>query len=194
MVRQVGILWRKECERMQKFFILDRKLGKISVLSSRSDISRGSLMMYTVSSNRTSCNLNNVDVLDLPLIQSVSDLTFFHQVLELCYYFIPFGKGTTDIFELLLFLYASFESLNTRLCKKLFLCKFFAHLGFYPHEEQPHIQTFRLVRSQYIDALIKKPIDLSLERKLDQWLDYCISMHPCSGSFKTVSFFMSRKS
>jgi len=194
MARHVGILLRKNSQRLSQVFLLDKNMGKIQTICDRLDLSRGSLMAYNVITYGSSMKLNHIDLLDLPIIQNVHDLMFFHQVLELSYYFIPLGKVVTDIFELLLYLYVYLQKLSNDVSKKIFLCKFFAHLGFYPEEDQCHRHVFQLVRVQCIDVLLDKPIDLYLERKLDQWLDYCISLHPCINNFKTVSLFMSRKS
>jgi len=192
MTKQIGILLCKDNRNSKRFFILDKKLGKFCALSDRSDISCGSLMTYNLSKRNSWMTLHHIDVLELPVIQNLDDLIFFHHVLELSYYFIPLAKMANDIFDLLFFLYTPPEKFNCNGSKKLFLCKLFAHLGFYPEDNQIPIFIFRLIRFEYIDALINKSIDLSLERKLDQWLDYCIAIHPCANCFRTLSFFMRR--
>jgi len=194
MARHIGILLRRNSQRLSHVFLLDKNMGKIQTMCDRTDLSRGVLMGYNLTTYGSSMKLNNVDLLDLPDIGSIHDLMFFHQILELSYYFIPLDTGVPEIFELLMFLYAYLQKLSDDVLKKIFLCKFFAHLGFYPEEDQGHIAIFQLVRAQCIDDLLGKSIDFSLERKLDQWLDYCISLHPCTNNFKTVSPFMSRKS
>lgn len=193
MVRHIGILLRTTVEQQPTYFLLDKEDGKISAASGRFDISRGSLMAYSLEHRRTKTYVHGIDLLDLPNINSVDELIFFHQVLELSYYFLPLGKAVPDIFYLLLFLYVSLERLHTNGLKKLFLFKLFAHLGFYPDDQTAYFPLFHTVRTQSIDTIIHGPVDLSLERKLDRWLDYCISLHPCTDYFKVISLFMSRK-
>jgi len=193
MAKHIGIVLRKNTKGISTFFILDKDLGKIHAASDRSDISCGSLIMYNFVQHHSVAYIGSINIVELPTIQSIDDLIFFHHVLELAYYFIPLGNNTPEIFDLLLFLYTSLDKLYTYGHKKLFLCKFFAHLGFYPEWDRGQKKFFHLVRTLYIDTLLES-LDLFLERKLDRWLDYCISLHPCVDCFKTVSFFMGRKS
>jgi len=193
MVRQIGILIHVSKEHRSFLSIIDKDNGKFSATASRSDISRGSLISYSLNQRGTKSYITSIDVLDLPEIENEHDLLFFHQVLEIVYYFIPFGKSVPDIFYLLLYLYSSIERINSDALKKMFLFKLFAHLGFYPEEKRKYYSLFTTIRMGNIDDIICRKVDLSLERKLDRWLDYCISLHPCTKYFNAISMFMSRK-
>jgi len=193
MTRSIGILVRITKDQQPTYIIVDEEYGKFSAIAVRSDISRGSLLSYSVTQQRNKTCIHGIDVLDLPTINNEYDLIFFHQVLELVYYFLPLGKQASDIFCLLLYLYASFEQLHSDGLKKLFLSKLFAHLGFYPEGQEVNFSFFSMIRMESIEVVISRKVDLSLERKLDRWLDYCISLHPCTKYFKAISHFMSRK-
>ncbi len=191
-MRNVGIVIRVGEGKKATYVILDQEYGKMNVFANRDDISSGSLIAYCRLSQFQNY-IHKINLIDLPDIKNEVDLIFFHQVLEIAYYFLPLDKAVPDIFCILLYLYSSFESFSTDCLKKLFLVKLFSHLGFYPEGEYAYNPLFKMVRMESLEVIIRVKIDLSLERKLDRWLDYCISLHPCTRCFKAISHFMSRK-
>ena len=119
------------------------------------------------------------------------NLLFFHHVFELCYYFIPVGLSSKNIFQHLLFLYRSDKIFDNICLQKLFVGKLLFMLGVYPPEklfnESLYVNFVNLF-SKPIDMLVKLDIDLEYKKKLNFWLLGCVNVHPCVGSFKTVHF------
>jgi len=166
---------------------LDQHNGKVTYPYHAADTTRvGSLINYTVTSQRTRVSIQSVELMELPLALAHNHLLFFHQVLELCYYCIPLGSVAPDIFALVTQLYTIASELLTSLFKKFFLIKICALLGIYPEELEfrPFVHYALAVPVEYIQNV---EFDERTESAFDDWLERCVMIHPYSERFKTIT-------
>ncbi len=150
----------------------------------------GSLLFYTVEKERGSTIfISNISITDLPFDLGRSDIFFWHHILELCYYFVPIGVHTSQLFELLSFLY----TVDTGTCwkretKKIFLFKLLATIGLYT--ELPAFAPARVhqLLSVPLSMIEQEELDEETEKILNQWLRVCVAEHPAIKYFKTIQF------
>jgi hypothetical protein len=76
---------------------------------------------------------------------------------------------------------------KTRLVKKIFLCKLFILLGFYPREKKFQNQFFHNLATKSLDNLPPFPVSMMQEEYIEEWLQACIAMHVHEQKFRTRS-------
>ncbi len=187
MVQNLAIVLKSNFPINQRVTIFDKTLGKIEASVLRKDIilSNGMLFSYNFSQNNTFQIIKDIYFIEMPCIEK-SNLMFFHNVLELCNYFLPFGISFYELFDYLNFLYISFDKIQTLQVQKIFLSKFFLILGFYP--EINTSSTFDYIMYLPIDRAVNETINLTIEKELNTWIINCINMHPHIRAFKTFKF------
>lgn len=165
-----GIVLRASSEFKSALTLLDEQLGKIEGLVVRrkpvEKLFHGALISYSLKKNRSKYMLSDVRIVDMPEYLAREHFLFFHHVLELSDYFLPWDQQATALFHLLHVLYTDPEMVGTKRAQKVFLCHFFKRLGMYPDE-----------------GLV--PFD---KEKTETWLRACIDMHPQAASLHTVGF------
>lgn len=114
-------------------------------------------------------------------------LTFYHLVLEVCEKFIPAGLECSDIFDLIYFLYFSFENFSSCLAQKVFLCKLISQLGLGP-DGSKFVQLFELMLNP-IDIIAKQTIDLKTEELLNSFIKESLYLNPEIYGFNAKNFF-----
>ncbi len=144
---------------------------------------------------------SSIEILMHPPINMYPHLRLFHNVLEICYYFIePHNPGETlfkVVYQALIF-FSHYRSIGHHFVflSRIYLVKLFKEIGFYPPE--------RLVWALHIfDQLVVASIDLSDRRNVslvkrecarycpqdillvDGWIETCIKRHPQHHLFKT---------
>ena len=174
-----------------KIALLDRSLGRIDGVV-RVPVCLGALLHYAVERERaTTCFLRDLEIIDLPFSLARLDLLFWHHVLELCYYFVPLGSYTEQLFELLLFLYTVDTGMRWRVqTKKLYLFKLLNIIGLYTRLPQLSMAKLHHFLALPLDKLGNERIDEQSEKILDQWLRVCVAEHPAIRYFETVHFLL----
>lgn len=114
-------------------------------------------------------------------------LTFYHLVLEICEKFVLTGLESSDIFELIYFLYFSLESFSTCLSQKTFLCKLISQLGI-GSDNRKFVQLFDLMLNP-IDIIVKQTIDLKTEELLNSFIKESLDLNPEIYGFNAKNFF-----
>ena len=185
-----AIVLRNEYPERLRMLLFDENRGIVSCWSDRMDLAVGSLIDYSCAESGTGYSAQAINVHALPCCGQLSDLLFFHQVVEICVQFIPEGSEAKDLFALLLFLYDQkrFISLQNDFLKKVFLCKIFIILGIWPAGKKFQNSFFYRIASESIDNLLGLSIELKDECVLNDWLQMCIAMHPHARDFKTWQF------
>lgn len=172
-----------------KILIFDRTMGKLNVSLSANKISNlcnGTIFTYDFNEKNTFFIINNLNILDVPLNIGKTNILFLHNILEICYYFLPFGVVSNELFDLISFLYFYFDKFQTDQLQKFFLCRVFLILGIYPEVKMSDY--FNYVMSLPIDMVDKNSIDLSLDKELNLWIIKCMQIHPYKNSLKTINF------
>jgi len=174
-----------------KVALLDESAGRIDAVHFGQEFSPGTALQYALVSghgNRSNLKIDDVRLYAMPFFLARSDVLFLHHVLEICFHFIPVGSCTSGIFDALRLLYATDTAEWNMLYKKIFLCKLFVTIGYYPDIEK--------IGKRFVGILLESslndiPSDIELpdlERHLTDWLRQCIAQHPAIEYFNTVQF------
>ena len=165
-----GIVLRANSEYKNSVTLLDEHQGKIEGLVFKSKpthkLSHGMLISYAAKKSRAKYTLTDVRLLDMPRYWIGEHFLFFHHVLELADYFLPWDQQATVLFQLLQLLYTDPEMIGTKRSQKVFLYDFFRRLGMYPEE-----------------GLV--PFN---EETIESWLHACITTHSQGTPLHTMGF------
>lgn len=186
-----GIILRVDFSNKQKIAIFDRDLGKLelNVWSDKSrslNLCNGMLINYVIG-RQSRPLINNINIINAPFELAKLNILFLHHILELSYYFTSPGIEDVELFDLIYFLFYSFDQLENLRLQKIILVRFFLLLGFYPEDDGAK-NYFYYLMSIPIDSIMDVAIDLKYEKELDLWIMKCINMHPYARSFKTMHF------
>ena len=189
MMRNVGIILKRNNPVKNQYSLLDQNEGIIICSIAREDICAGACIEYNLSKQGTRLFAEDVELIEFPCISTVADLLLLHRALEICFECMPVGSVTTGVFELIVTLYDDSMSslLRMGLVKKIFLCKLFALLGFYPHEKKFQNQFFHSLATETLDNLKTFSLSMMQEEDIEAWLQSCMAMHMQRAKFKTRS-------
>jgi hypothetical protein len=187
MLRNLGIILKRDDPAKSVYSILDQCEGVLVCSIAREDICAGACIEYSLSRQRTRLLADEVELIEFPCIATVADLLLLHRALEICVRCMPVGSITAGVFEHVRSLYDSSMSplLRVSLVKKIFLCKLFALLGFYPHEKKFQNQFFHNLATETLDNLRTYSVSMVQEEDIEEWLQACIAMHTQEQKFKT---------
>src|SRR3990167_5743477 len=89
-----------------KIALLDHSAGRVDGIIASPLVRVGSMIEYRVDKHKGTLRyIKYHTIVGVPLSIARVDILFWHHVLELCYYFVPLGSFTQQLFELLEFLY-----------------------------------------------------------------------------------------
>ncbi len=174
-----------------KIALLDERRGRFDGIVSK-PVCVGSLINYGIEKERnTLIYLTDVILTDLPFALARQDLLFWHHVLELCFYFVPLGSYTPQLFELCTFLYTvDIDACWPTQSKKLYLFKLLTAIGMYPRLPQLSVEKLHHFITLPVSAITHEIIDGQHEKKLDEWLRLCVSDHPAVMQFNTIHYLL----
>ncbi len=159
----------------------------------QSPLHPGSFISYyadcSVTSSRTP--LEKLDLEKSASHLGVQDIYLLHALLEVCYYFIPVGSEAKDAFYFLHELFEKFSFFPLPAQKRQVVCKLLALLAVYPDESAMYALVHDLT-SMPIDNLIKGPIDLKSEKRMNIWLAWCQQVHPKGAFFKALPYLVEK--
>ena len=169
---------------------LSSEFGTMSVYlpqrAKRPPLVRGALVSVTVTKRQQGYELSNVDCLALPASWVADSLHFLHHIIELVAFFVPENQASGDIFNHMLSLYREQPAeRNAELVRNLFLCKFFMMTGLYPEPTCAQDVQFLRLLEQGFDEYAVIENDVFLQKKMIEWLDACVALHPASNQIKT---------
>ena len=160
--QHTGIVLRAPSVYKQTVTLFDDRLGKIQGIVGRSqNLSHGALVSYSLRKRGTRYLLQDLRLLDMPLTWARENFLFFHHILELCDYFVPWDVHCEALFRLVYFLYTTPDAVQTKAAQKMFIYAFFKRVGVHPDPEN---------------------------RTVDQWIQACVNEHPQVLSLKTAGF------
>lgn len=155
-----GIVLRAPSVHRRTITLFDEHLGKIEGVSGKPvKLSHGTLVSYVVQKRPTCYYLQDMRLLEMPLEWAKDNFLFFHHVLELCDYFVPWDAHCALLFNVVSLLYTNPESLKTSAAQKCFLAAFFKQVGIHAERHDGK-----------------------------DWLQACINEHPQMLLLKTASF------
>ncbi len=185
VVRQLGT--------PHKIALLDHAAGRVDGIVSSPLVRVGSMIEYVVDRNRGAlCYIKWFSVVGMPLSIAKLDILFWHHVLEICYYFVPVGSFTYQLFELLEFLY----TVDVGMCwcmrsKKLYLFKLLVLIGVYTRLPRLPVEQIQHLQALPLHMIANEVIDDQSEKMLDEWLRLCVYEHPAIRKFTTTHFLLS---
>lgn len=184
----------RQLETPYKIALLDRVAGRVDGIVSSPLVRVGSLIEYTLEKNMgTMRYIRHYSVVDMPFSLARADILFWHHVLELCYYFVPLGSFTQQLFELLEFLYTVDVGIYWRMrAKKLYLFKLLTSIGVYTRLPRFPIKQLQNLQSMPLAMITDEVINAQGEKSLDEWLRLCVYEHPAIRKFQTVHFLLSQ--
>ncbi len=188
MIRSLGIILKRNNPTKQVFSILDHLEGVMVCSIAREDIYIGASIEYTIRNQRTWLVADEVEMIGMPYVEQYTDLLLLHSVLEICSLCMPAGSLTPGVFEHVQRLYddSVVIRLRTSVVKKIFLCKLFALLGFYPQEKKFQNKFFHSLITESLDNLWAFWVSMVQEKDIEEWLKSCIAMHTQEQKFKTM--------
>lgn len=147
-------------------------------------LTRGALVFFAGQEQANFYRCDSVEVIATPAAWVIEHLRFLHHVLEVIDFFMPRNVHAENIFQLLQLLYQKQPvAIDVPLLQKLFLGKLFIMIGIYP-EPRTHDDALLIAlfggESNYDPAKY-----VFLEKKMIQWLQDCIRLHPQADQFKT---------
>ena len=183
----------RQLETPHKVALLDRVAGRVDGIISSPLLRVGSLIEYVVERNRgTLCYIKHYSVVDVPISIAQSDILFWHHILELCYYFVPLGSFTQQLFELLEFLYTVDSCLGWCMrSKKLYLFKLLFLVGVYTRLPRLPVEQIQYFQALPLNQIADEVLDAQSEKMLDEWLRLCVYEHPAIRKFRTTHFLLS---
>lgn len=178
---------------MYKVALLDSQEGRLDAVIKK-PVHVGSMIEYSIQRRvGPIVYLDHSLLIDLPFDLAKDDLLFWHHVLELCYYFMPLGSFTPQLFELCAFLYTvdTKEHWNAQ-CKKLYLFKLLTTIGLYSQLPQLSLAKMHYFMALDLHAIARETVDVQDEQLLDEWLRLCIAQHPAVAKFNTIHYLIAK--
>lgn len=187
MFDQRGIVLKQISQ--HKIAILNDTVGRIDAIAIKPP-HLGSLISYTVQRTKGTLHfLDHCSIINLPFFLGRNDILFWHHVLELCYYFMPVGSHTSELFELLSFLYTVEKgSLWGVRAKKVYLFKLLSMISIQP--EVPRLPAFKVHQliATIPEEMHQVVLDEQSEKIVDEWIRVCVAQHPAIEQFNTMHF------
>ena len=188
--------------------LMTREYGKIRIIA-RPFFRFQQLVVGTLvagsfkNAERKKFAFQNLEVVIYPLCSTLDDLHWFHQIIELCYYFLPENQMNSPVFDylyhvLMLFLHNQIVVQYALVVRKVGLLKLLFLLGFHP--EKNFVRYLDL-----FDQVVRASVDLQNQSKvssviralgqcnkihmeyIDEWMMRCVNDHPSGHLFKTMS-------
>lgn len=220
MVEDFGIVLRSFLPYKNKISVLTQRFGKSNLIvrpatgrfnrrRNGSNLSAGIAIKFFTKPGSTTL-VSRFEVLIVPSMPLGPHLYWFHHLLEICYYFIPVGDISVDVFKLLRYALELSEKSYVfdpyfHVVRKVFLLKILILLGFYPSRSAaPNdlIEVSYLFKDVVLVILdssnIQKVRSLHVLlgnvskqtiKEIDKWVLGCLYEHPHVEYFKTLSFF-----
>lgn len=184
MTLSTGIVIRTLFTKKRKIIVLDRTLGKIEVVPSIDTIMTGSILSYVLSSFGALFYIQDIQVIDVPLDAARSDLSFVHQVLELCYFCLPFNQVADGIYQSIDELYMLLPLHNTDDFKLAFLVKLLHLLGIHPRDGGQEPLCLYALGRESIDTIMSTMRETLTRKMIVRWVQESMIHHPLYRHFK----------
>lgn len=188
-MRGMGIILKRMNRARPIYSMLDGQDGVFICSIAREDVCVGACVEYSLYNKRTKIVAEEVDMVGFPCIAQVADLLLLHSALEICTCCMPIGSSSPGVFEHMYTLYDVSRAVlyKQAVAKKIFLCKLFVLLGFYPHGKKFQNQFFQSLATESLDNLLPFSVSMMHEEDVEEWLQACIATHVQEQKFKTRS-------
>ena len=178
--------------------IFTRSLGKIFCYAKKSThsprlIVGSQLTINLRQSHIDTLNIEHVDNIMYPDIQTTHELSWLHHILELYYFYLPEHQASVRDFDFLIHYLAlikrNHEPSDRACLQKLAVSHFLAQTGFH---EQPALHRYAKIFEEVIDPATSSGVPFSLidieEVSIQNLILRCLQEHPQFNKFKTIPF------
>ncbi len=190
-IHQAIILHPLSAQR-SRYLVFDNHWGPIELSLKKRGVfkepARGALIEYTPQQQSNRYSATHLEIIAMPDLWAVEHIHFLHHLVELIDFFIPAGNQAEYIFSLMLLIYRPLPAeVDMLFFQKFFLCKFFILVGIYP--EPRHLQDHEFLTFMQAEQalVIHEKKYVFLEKKMIQWLQECIRLHPHADRLKTTT-------
>jgi hypothetical protein len=207
--KKYGIVLRSFFPYKRKISVITKCSGKINIVVRAKRLcplfSAGTFIKFYSGFSVESCSFaHDVEVVVVPM-PNMEQLCWLHNLLEICYFFLPLNSPCSDVFY---FLKSCFEynlriddkQKNFDVFKKTCLVKLFMLLGFQPDRDlvlfgnlfDTVVQGRRCLLT-FLDSIDDQKVESLGEisglllSKIDRWIMHCLQEHPNIASFKTIN-------
>ena len=148
----------------QSVMIFHQQFGKIHFFIQQKDqaalLCNGSLIYCDVVKKNKSYQCLYVDPYFVPSSISIEHLYFIHDILKICYFFIPQEMMLSDVFNLIFTTYKQIHDLDD-FTQKQYLLRLFLYLGIFPDNIRLYqvVMQEKIIFSQEVDQLFKKSLE-----------------------------------
>lgn len=194
MNKKTGLVLKTHFPKKRTITVLEKQGGVVNYIVQSEDMCVGTIIQYHVGHGLALPCMRDMEKIGLPLLRARHDILFFHHILELCYYFVPAGSHMPEVYMLIEPFVMHELSAFTVAEKKFFLVHLFSAFGVTPEHEETHEALFAYRHGISVDSMGADAIELDIERKVDEWLHHCLSLHPYADQFKTVHFLAMNRS
>ena len=160
--KEIGFILKRFLPQKQKLSIFCRKTGKIEAITSPQQKCFQLWPGMLVSCNLKNMNQNiyflqNIEILMNPEPTNSSMFYWIHNILEICYYFVPLEKPSPNIFNLIynFFLLYKIENIflnQIEIIRQIYVVKLLELEGFYPDKELlVYLNLYNQLTSLYVD-------------------------------------------
>ena len=186
-----GILLRTGSPYRKKILLFDYELGMIECVNTygHNRLVHGAFLYYARTPWHNLYRLHDIELIALPEKWVSDDLLFLHHIIELSTYFLTIQNNAASLFNFFMNFYKPCNEKNLELFKKFFICRFFSLLGVYPENSEDYDPLFFRLISGPIDSMLDASRDDVLtHKKVNEWLQGCMRVHPHADHLKTVNF------
>jgi hypothetical protein len=186
MYENRGIVLKHYAPHKNTCIVIDESLGRITGLLIHDRLSTGTLIQYRISQKRAWYCFDSVDMLHIPSVTASHELLFLHYVFEMCYYFLPEGVASLQIYSLLSYIIEQ-HSISIEYKKKI-LCLLIALLELYPDNAVHASAQLYAMAQAPLNQVFKEDIDATIEKNIVGWLYQSVRSHMGIRQFKTIHF------
>jgi|GEM_PF-6227334 hypothetical protein len=173
------------------YLIFDQQLGTLEIRIPKQrgirEIPRSALIHYVPQTVNNRIVAKYVEIVATPHQWAINSIWFLHHLLELINFFVPRGGQAENIFSYVLIMYQPLsDDIDMFFFQKLFLCKFFILVGIYPEPINMQDRQFLSLLQSHQDYKLEEQKYVFLEKKMIQWLQECIRLHPHADRLRTM--------
>jgi len=206
----IGFVLKRMNLATMTYSFIAKRAGKINlrVYTGKHDMpfAIGTCIGYTLHSGKTArWSTKDTTLVSYPPAQCVSDLYWYHHLMELCHYFIPLDMPCGEIVEYLDMLFCLVSACSDRdaahihSLKRLSIVRLLIFFGWYPDKKLYNdVLTFQQMLETSVDFPDSQKVILVAQMMsyvshvqgpdVETWIMQCIQRHPRARAFKTVRF------
>lgn len=160
MLKAPAFVLKNYLPEKQKVVILHKYLGKITCIYNKKDaasrLCTGSLLFCVVSKKKSYYEIDQIDVVMIPINCSIEDITFFHEVVLLCLKILPSEIMVSELFDYLWYVFKDLKQLSSK-GKQVVLLRLFLLFDLLPE----HAVMYKFALQDPYSSIQNTPLQLA---------------------------------